>query len=208
MDDPYELCFALIYLLDSGDDIPWLMFSGSALMLYVIKVLAWFVSGEDWDDEDWDEWYEGVPYNRNNWLEEEPVKEETDYYNKKYDGKNLAQIIYGMSRGVVPIGLHPFERDRRQLVEDGMDEETARKVTDTATLLFLSDFQAKQPVLYDDFFDEEPEEETEQQIEEDSGVDDTEAELEKAKADIKNLRTQLKSLQQELATTRQITVSD
>ena len=205
VDDPYELCFALIYLLDSGDDIPWLMFSGSALMLYVIKVLPWFVSGEDWNDEDWDEWYEGVPYNRNNWLEEEPIQEESDYYNKKYAGKNLAQIIYGMCRGVVPIGLHPFERDRRQLVEDGMDEETARKVTDTATLLFLSDLQAKQPVLYDDYFDEEPEEETdqEQQVEEDSGVDDTEAELEKAKADIKSLRTQLKSLQQELATTRQ-----
>ena len=32
IEDPYELCFALFYLLDTGDDAPWLMRSGCALM--------------------------------------------------------------------------------------------------------------------------------------------------------------------------------
>ena len=211
LDDPYEMCFALIYLLDSGDDAPWLMFSGASLMFYVIRILPWFVSGDGWDENDWDEWYEGVPYNRNNWLNEDLVEENVDYFNKKYGDKNLAQIIYGMCRGIVPIGLHPFERDRRQLVEDGMDEDTARQATDMATMLFLSEFQAKQPVLYDNFpvcsdeFEAEKDKPENDELEEMEETDDTEAELEKAKADIKNLRAQLKNLQQELATTRQIT---
>ena len=166
--DPYELCFALIYLLDTGDDAPWLMSSGSALMKYVRGMLPWYEDQDDWDDEDWEDWYNGIPYDRNGWTEKDPPPEPLDYYHEKHGGKNLAQIIYSLCRSVVPTGLHPFEEDRLQLIGEGMPEETAGKITDTAELLFLNSFQASK--FREDFwpedFEEEagPEEETDLQL--------------------------------------------
>lgn len=144
IEDPYELCFALFYLLDTGDDAPWLMRSGCALMFCACDMLPWRSWKEDWDDEDWDSWFDGMQYNRNGWLDRGPVPDQIDFYHEKHGGKNLAQIIYGMCRGVVPTGLHPFEADRQQLIEEGMDEDKARKIADIAELMFLHSFQARQ----------------------------------------------------------------
>ena len=144
VDDPYALCFALFYLIDNGDDAPWLMRSGCALMRCAHALLPWNIREEDWDDDDWDAWFEGMQYNQNGWLEREAPPEQLDYYHEKHNGKNLAQIIYGLCRSVVPTGLHPFEEEREQLIAEGMDEDKARKIIDTAELMFLQSFQAKQ----------------------------------------------------------------
>ena len=143
VEDPFELCFALIYLLDSGDDAPWLMRSGSALMLYVLRMLPWYIDWDDWNDDDWDAWYDGLRYDRNEWMKKEKVKDQINYYHEKHGDRNLAQVIYDLCRTIVPTGLHPFEEDRKRLIDEGMDENLARKITDTAELLFLYDFQAK-----------------------------------------------------------------
>lgn len=144
VDDPYELCFALYYLLDTGDDAPWLLKSGSALMLYTVQMLPWFVDQEDWEDEDWDEWYEGIRYDYNGWLEREAPAEPLDLMHETHKGRTLAQMIYDLCRCVVPTGLHPFEAEREQLISEGMEEDKARRVIDIAELLFLQAFQAKQ----------------------------------------------------------------
>ena len=144
VDDPYELCFALFYLIDSGDDAPWLMRSGCSLMSYALEMLPWTIREEDWDDEEWDAWFDGMQYNQNGWLEKAPVPDQLDFLHEKHNGKNLAQVIYGLCRGVVPTGLHPFEDERKQLIAEGMEEDKARKITDMAELMFLQYFQAKQ----------------------------------------------------------------
>lgn len=144
VEDPYELCFALFYLTDTGDDIPWLVRSGGTLMNQCLTMLPWYVDQDNWDDEMWDTWFEGVQYNQNGWLKKEAPPEQFDFFHDQFDGRNLAQIIYDLCRCVVPVGLHPFEEERKQLVEDGMEEEKARKIIDTAELLFLQSFQAKQ----------------------------------------------------------------
>jgi len=77
-------------------------------------------------------------------MEREDVEDTIDYYHQKHGDRNLAQVIYDLCRTVVPVGLHPFEEDRKQLISEGMDEDVARKITDTAELLFLYEFQAKQ----------------------------------------------------------------
>ena len=161
--DPYELCFALFYLMDTGDDAPWLMRSGSSLMLYALRMLPWHVEQEDWDDEDWDVWYDGLQYNRDGWLEQGKVEEPIDYYHERHGDRNLAQVIYDLCRTVVPAGLHPFEKDRLRLVAEGMEEDKARKITDIADLLFLYAFQARQRVNGDMFpgLDDEEEDTTE-----------------------------------------------
>lgn len=167
--DPYELCFALFYLIDSGDDAPWLMRSGCSLMDFARDMLPWNIQEEDWDAEDWDSWFDGMQYNQNGWLEREQIPDQIDYIHEKHNGKNLAQVIYGLCRSVVPMGLHPFEDERKQLIDEGMDEDKARKVTDMAELMFLQSFQAKQyrPGEYTDWADHpsgEAEEETVEDI--------------------------------------------
>lgn len=149
--DPYEMCFALFYLIDHNDDSPWLIRSGSSLMLFVMRMLPWYIDQSDWNDDDWDAFYDGLQYGRNGWLEKESVPEHLDYYHTMHGDRNLAQVVYDLCRCVVPTGLHPFEEDRLRLMEEGMDEATARKIADTAELLFLSAFKASQPV--DNFLD-------------------------------------------------------
>ena len=144
VEDPFELCFALFYLVDHGDDAPWLMHTGSSLMEYCRKMLPWYEDKADWDDDRWEAWLEGMQYNQSGWLEREKEPEAIDWLHEKHNGKNLAQIVYGLSRGVVPIGLHPFTSERDQLIAEGMQEGTARRITDMAEMLFLQGFRAGQ----------------------------------------------------------------
>ncbi len=163
--DPYEFCFALFYLIDTGDDAPWLMRSGSSLMLFVLRMLPWHAEREGWDDDDWDSWYSGLQYNYNGWLDRKPIPDPVDYYHEKHNGRNLAQIVYDLCRGIVPAGLHPFENEREQFVSEGMDADTAQKITDMAEILFLTEFQAKQQIFTGwDFQDHDEEAEEEELI--------------------------------------------
>lgn len=223
--NPYEICFALFYLMDTGDDAPWLIRSGSSLMLYVLRMLPWHMEQDDWEDEDWDDWLDGLQYNRDGWLEQGKVEEPIDFYHERHGDRSLAQVIYDLCRAVVPTGLHPFEKDRVRLVSEGMDENLARKITDMADLMFLYEFQARQVVKGNFFWeDDEPEaiEEpapsdplpnlggywgkvTGQSSEEHSEehCDENEIDAVKLKAEAAELRKQLKSLKNALAVTRQ-----
>ncbi len=198
IDDPYEICYAVYYLIGKGDDAPWLVSSGSHLCEFAVHMLPWFVDHTNWDDDDWDNWTFGLTYNANGWLEEEPPEEEVDFYHTKHQGQTLAQIVYGLSRGIVPVGKHPFEKERKKLIEEGMDERTARKVIDMAEMLFLREFQAQvykpfewekeeEPVPDGDL-EESPAEEKEQKQQPEA---ESPEELKKAKNEIKALREAL-----------------
>ena len=41
IEDPYELCFGFLYLLDNGSDLPWLYFPGVYLMAHYAALLPW-----------------------------------------------------------------------------------------------------------------------------------------------------------------------
>ena len=153
--DPYEMCFALFYLIDTGDDSPWLINSGHALMLCVQRMLPWYIDKSDWEPEDIDAWYEGMSYDRNDWLEQDN-SDEVNFYQKKHGDKNLAQLIYDLCHTVVPVGMHPFEKDRSKFIKEGMDENLARKITDLAELMFFYEFQSKLP--FSSNFDFKPDE--------------------------------------------------
>lgn len=58
--DPYELCFALLYLIDTDDDAAWLVHSGSSLMAFCLHMLPWYVDISDWDEKDWEDWEDGT----------------------------------------------------------------------------------------------------------------------------------------------------
>lgn len=63
IDDPYEICFALLCLIDSEGDSPWLYNSGLAFVRAACDMLPWS-RGECNEDGDMD-----FVFNRNNWLE-------------------------------------------------------------------------------------------------------------------------------------------
>lgn len=69
-----------------------------------------------------------------------------------HKGKNLAQLIYRMSRGVVPAGIHPFDAEAEKLVAEGMKEELARKLTDLRELLFNQENHVREVVDLCQFF--------------------------------------------------------
>ncbi len=151
IEDSYEICFAIYYLIESGDDAPWLMSSGAQLCDAALHMLPWFADDSDWDEDDRDSWDDAITYDINGWLDDDPPEEEVDFYHAKHQGRTLAQIVYELSRGVVPVGQHPFEKNRLEMIEEGMDERIARKVIDMAEMFFLRDFQADTYKAFDPF---------------------------------------------------------
>jgi cell division protein FtsB len=123
-------------------------------------MLPWYIDWNEWTDEQFEAWLDGLEYNCNGWMEKETPPEKIDYYHEKHKGLNLAQVVYRLCRYVPPVGLHPFETEREQMIEDGMEEAKACKLSDMAELMFLHSFQAKlyrRPRHYDSKEEEEAE---------------------------------------------------
>ena len=60
--DPYKMCFALLYLMDSDSDLPWLYYPGIVISENAGAMLPWF--GEEYDemeDAHWEEYYGDEP---------------------------------------------------------------------------------------------------------------------------------------------------
>lgn len=146
--DPYELCFALTYLIGTDDDSIWLMHAGTVAARAVCRRLPWRGNPEGKDPEygyGFDEWDEEEPeeltFDGNAWLERQPPAEKVDIYQIGKNGKdNIAQQIYQLCRGVVPTGMHPFELERQTMKNEG--NENADFIADWSEILFLSSFQA------------------------------------------------------------------
>lgn len=224
--DPYELCFALFYLIDKGDDAPWLISSGYNLMKNAVKMLPWYVDKSEWESKDYDIWFNNeVVYNQNNWLEQKPADDEVNYFQIKHKGRNLTQLIYDMCHIVIPTGMHPFEKDCKKLIEEGMEPELAKKITGLSEMLFFSEFQIQHSPSadfdldnddedfdsdYEDNDDDDlnwayPEEDCEEDNDDDDGdrVEELSNQVESYKDEVSSLKQQLKSLKKSLAVSRQ-----
>jgi len=167
VEDPYEICFAVIYLLGTEDESIWLIRSGTTALQAAARLLPWYEGALDKDDDEIDgdfpddEWdMDEMTYNENGWLDREPAEEKTDYYHPDKPGEqNLAQKIYRLSRGIVPAGLHPFSQEREDMRENG--EKDADLISDWAEILFLSSFQASASNLRRDLWSWDPTEDME-----------------------------------------------
>ncbi len=119
IDDPYEICFALLYLTEADDDLPWLYGAGCALMTEVAETLPWGIN----------EYYE---INDETWMGDMPVMKEDrlpksvripDPYERSYgmrsrmsdSPRNLTQIIYEETGCVLPRNLNIYN-DRAGLL--------------------------------------------------------------------------------------------
>lgn len=212
IDDPYELCIALIILLDNGSDAPWLMKSGTTLMLYASMMLPWYRDFEDeLIDEECDFFGEALYRNHNDWINQEQKPDPLDIYHTRFGDRNIARIIFGMCHGVLPRNMHPFQMERDRLISDGMDENIVNQIVPLSEMVFHHAFQnvadnlgGRPWWLIDEEYLKDSEkpaaEEGGEEAQEITGAEpeaDLSEELAKAKKQIKELRKALSELGRE-----------
>lgn len=124
IEDPFELCFALLYSLETGDDLPWLYGPGVGLMNEVAESLPWgFYPYEEEDDMVWFPDDDYIP---------EPFRPSAipDWYERKYfyKGKereddfprSLAQIVYEETGCLMPRDMHLYDSVSKDLGRYGI----------------------------------------------------------------------------------------
>lgn len=125
--DPYELCFALLYLIETGSDIPWIYGACIDMMTEVVDSLPWGVTYYDeFDDPYWD----GVPPVSDN-KPDFPDWYKREYSwkgNNEYDVRNLAQIVYEATGCLMPRNLHRYDVELGKLGNYGIKQNKAMSV--------------------------------------------------------------------------------
>ena len=141
IDDPFELCFALLYLIDDPKrefrtstveridpyDLPWLYGAGTSFMRTVVNELPWaFREYEEFDDPVWHPDLEDDDEEKTLALEKVETKKTVlpDYYERKYvsnedEKRSLAQIIYEETSCVLPRYMKKYDGEIRYLREYG-----------------------------------------------------------------------------------------
>lgn len=212
VEDPFEICFALLELTEKQDQAPWLMCSGGHLCHYAVQMLPWTVASIYKDKEGNLREESFRTYNYNGWTQREKQTEAIDYYHTYYQKTNLAQLIYHLCGCIVPVGKHPFNRERDSLIKNGLTEDVAKTIIETSEHLFLFHYQADLPRTEDLVIEEE---ELPYIIKEQKDVTDSEEciqsseeQMQKAianaKAEVEKAKREIKILKEALVTERKI----
>ncbi len=117
--DPFEACFAFLYLIEKGSDIPWLYGPCMGLMREVSRLLPWAAGNER---------PERIP--DPDGQESGTGEEITDWFEMKYSRKtetgtvrkNLAQLLYEETGCLMPRLLTAGEDEKSKLKEAGVPE--------------------------------------------------------------------------------------
>ena len=129
--DPYEMCFALLYLIEKDDDLPWLYGAGCGLMGEVIETLPWgIIEYDEMDDEAWEELPPPLPKSitiPNPYERNYRMKDDFDF------PRNLAQIIYEETGCILPRNLHVYDGKAKLLGKYGIRGKDA-----AAALMLMS----------------------------------------------------------------------
>lgn len=118
-ENPYELCFALLWLLEADDDLPWLYGPGCGLMTEVGDALPWAL----WKYDELDDpvWAGFQP------LETERSVSLPNLYRRSYRDTgdeqtpaSIAQIIYRETGLILPRNLHLYDYYAKELEASGL----------------------------------------------------------------------------------------
>ena len=140
--DPYALCFAFLYLLDQGSDLPWVYAISLPLMEQCASVLPWrYEEFEEDPDDVWEHFdEERDDYVFGHQKVELPkrikVPELEDWYGTLYENvrendpeyrecRNLAQIVYELTGSVMPRNLTRYESALTELDYYGINGKKA-----------------------------------------------------------------------------------
>lgn len=172
IEDPYEICFGFEILRHMKSPSLFRQVSACAALNAAGRMLPWYGCADDFYAL---AYMEGVHYTDGGWITQEEPENGCDlYHHFEEDGLNAAQRIYRLSKGVMPGSLHPFERQRRQMLEGGI--KNADYIASCAEFLFLANTQlgTERPLgdledddLFDEL-DEYPDDEREEGCEEET----------------------------------------
>lgn len=203
IDDPYELCFAVLYLLDSDSSLPWLYFPTSNLMAHAAARLPWghgsfdFESDPLWappseEDEEEDRALRAAPEGIQ--PPQAPDWYRTDYLDTTLDLEdqkrtNLAQLVYRLTGGLLPRDMERYSGVPGELACCGVTGSESLLVSGCIAL--LSEAQHRDP----NSMDEDEEDLSEEEIEEEGNDEDQEPA--QTCETVERLRESLAALKQE-----------
>ena len=124
LDDPYALCFALLYLAEADDDLPWLYGACCGFMGEVVETLPWGII--EYDEQDDDIWDGDQMIAEKAELPKSvqiPNAYERKYRMKEEDfdfPRSLAQIIYEETGCILPRDLHIYDSRAKMLGKYGI----------------------------------------------------------------------------------------
>lgn len=126
VEDPYEVCFALLYLLDQDDDCVWSYSFMLAVVSRAAAMLPW--NGEVYDESDDGYWYhddERIP----------PQSLDSEWYELKYtedvnevgerDTVNLVQLVYQYTGVIMPRNTRRYDGAAKKLRKNGLKPSQA-----------------------------------------------------------------------------------
>ncbi len=133
--DPFEACFAILYMIDNDFDLPWIYGTGIGIAQEIGESLPWGVI--PYEEADDDIWYANTPDAGEETDELEAAPEETrpvkppefpDWYERKYQpGKgefdfprSLAQMLYEETGCLMPRNMHRYDSKAKLLKERGL----------------------------------------------------------------------------------------
>lgn len=113
---PYALCFAVLYLIEQGSDLPWIYGISSNLLGFCANALPWCNISDLDVDADWDlpepaEPFDEENYSLYNTYFSDRTGQKIDYATRY----NLPQIIYGRTGYLLPRTVYEEEKTRRWL---------------------------------------------------------------------------------------------
>ena len=113
---PYELCFAVLYLIEQGSDLPWIYGINSNLLGFCANALPWCNITDLDVDADWEipepaELYDQENYSLYNTYFCDRTGQKIDYATRY----NLPQIIYGRTGYLLPRTVYEEDKTRRWL---------------------------------------------------------------------------------------------
>lgn len=144
--DPYEMCFALLMMVESGSDFPWLCGLNVGMLTEVTNRLPWaYNEYSEFDDDIWfpdEEQLSLIPsqsrgYGTDAWY--------TQKYHEKDDTilRSMAQILYEETGCLLPLELGKYEPIRKKIKAYGL----SAKDTNTMLLMMATLGQARRQMV-------------------------------------------------------------
>ena len=186
IDDPYEICFAILYLLNQDDDYAWVYSFMTAVVCRAAAMLPWGL-------ELYSEMDDGIWFQDNEWIESKPF--DPEWYETKYAGElheddddphdvSLAQLVYQYTGAVLPRDMNRFDGLKKELRAKGLKPS---QVSTLCAVMNVIGEVSRQRFDFSKYADQD-----DWDVEEDAVEDDLASENEKLKAELAKLRKQAK----------------
>ena len=186
IDDPYEICFVILYLLNQDDDYAWVYSFMTAVVCRAAAMLPWGL-------ELYSEMDDGIWFQDNEWIEPKPF--DPEWYETKYAGElheddddphdvSLAQLVYQYTGAVLPRDMNRFDGLKKELRAKGLKPS---QVSTLCAMMNVIGEVSRQRFDFSKYADQD-----DWDVEEDAVEDDLASENEKLKAELAKLRKQAK----------------